>query len=192
MTHRTRRRLVALVAGSLFGLAAVTGTAHADTLLIPHAGVVTGGDLDESHTTYGGTIAFVGDSAWGFEVEGTYTPDFFGEDEAFDFTDNNVTTLMASILLGSGGDNGRLYLSAGAGLLKSRVADADEFFDVDSTDFGVSAGAGGMMFFGERLGARGDVRYFRNLADPESDDEFDIDFGDFSYWRATAGLVLRF
>ncbi|HET7746740.1 MAG TPA: outer membrane beta-barrel protein [Vicinamibacteria bacterium] len=192
MTHRIRFRFIALVGASVLAVLGTTRVAHADTLLIPHAGVVARGDLDESHTTYGGTIAFMGDSAWGLEIEGTYTPDFFGEDEAFDFTDNNVTTLMASVLLGTGGDGGRLYLSAGAGLLKSRVADADEFFDVDSTDFGVSAGVGGMAFFSDRFGVRGDVRYFRNLADPESDDEFDIDFGDFSYWRATGGLVLRF
>jgi len=49
-----------------------------------------------------------------------------------------------------------------------------------------------MGFFGKNLGIRGDVRYFRNLGDPEPDNEFDIDFGDFSFWRGTAGIVLKF
>ena len=35
-----------------------------------------------------------------------------------------------------------------------------------------------MGFFGDNLGVRGDVRYFRNLGDPEADNEFDIDFGE--------------
>ena len=36
------------------------------------------------------------------------------------------------------------------------------------------------------------MRYFRNLTDPEPDNEFDVDLGSFSFWRATGGLVIRF
>ena len=39
---------------------------------------------------------------------------------------------------------------------------------------------------------RGDLRYFRNLTDPEEDNEFDIYFGGFNLWRGTAGVVFRF
>jgi hypothetical protein len=49
-----------------------------------------------------------------------------------------------------------------------------------------------MGFLGNNLGLRGDVRYYRNLGDPEPDDEFYIDFGEFSFWRGTAGIVLKF
>ncbi len=56
----------------------------------------------------------------------------------------------------------------------------------------MTAGAGAMGFFSNNLGVRGDVRYFRNVGDPEADNEFDIDFGSFSFWRGTGGLVLRF
>ena len=44
-----------------------------------------------------------------------------------------------------------------------------------------------MGFFTDNFGVRGDVRYFRNFGDHEADNEFDIDFGDFSYWRGTGG-----
>jgi hypothetical protein len=184
------RNLSSLLA-MLVALAAAPG-AHADTMLSAHAGKVFGGDLNDSRTTYGGALTFMGDGAFGFEVEGAITPDFFGDADDF-LGENNVTTLMGNILLGSRfGESGRVYASVGGGLLKSRVEDIDEFFEVDSTDWGATAGVGAMAFFGGgNLGLRGDVRYFRNLGDPEPDNEFDIDFGDLDFWRATAGVTFR-
>ena len=175
---------------SLAALAAAPAV-HADTILSPHAGAVFGGDLNDTRGTYGGNLTFLGDGAFGFEIEGAYTPDFFGDNPAF--TDNNVSSLMANILLGSGfGDRGKVYAALGGGLLKTRVGTVDEFFDVDNTDFGVSAGVGAIGYVSDHVGLRGDVRYFRNLGDDEPDNEFDINFGDFSFWRATAGVAFRF
>jgi hypothetical protein len=42
------------------------------------------------------------------------------------------------------------------------------------------------------LGAQGDICYFHSLQDPEEDDEFDIDFGTFDFWRGTVGVTFRF
>ena len=174
------------------GMLAVSSVpAGAETILSPHVGAAFGGDLTERHTSYGLGILFLGESA-GFEVEGNITPNFYGGDDE-GFGDNNVTTLMANVLLGTRfGQDGRLYATIGGGLLKSRVQSADEFFDVSSTDFGVNGGVGALGFFSGNLGLRGDIRYFRNLSDPDADDDFDVDLGDFSYWRGTAALVLRF
>ena len=183
-------RLVLILTATLATLAAAP-TVHSDTMLSAHAGAAFGGDLDSSPATYGGALTFLGDGAFGFEIEGAYTPDFFG-DESIVFADNNVTSLMANILIGAGNDRGKVFATLGAGILKSRATDVDDFFDVDNTDFAASAGVGGIGFFADNLGVRGDVRYFRNLGDPEADNEFDIDFGEFSYWRGTAGIVLRF
>jgi hypothetical protein len=170
---------------------AAASPVQADTMISGHAGKAFGGDLGDSVTTYGGALTFMGDGSFGFEIEGAYTPDFFGND-AF-FVENNVSSLMASILLGSRfGESGRVFASVGGGLLKTRASDIDEFFDVDRNDFGMSAGVGAMGFLGNNLGLRGDVRYYRNLGDPEPDDEFDLDFGEFSFWRGTAGIVLKF
>ena len=184
-------RTVLSLSAALIALAAAP-TVHADTMISGHAGKAFGGDLNDSRTTYGGALTFMGDGAFGFEIEGAYTPDFFGDADDF-LGENNVTTLMGNILLGTRfGQTGRAYASVGGGLLKSRVEDIDQFFQVDSNAWGATAGVGGMGFFTRNLGVRGDVRYFRNLGDPEPDNEFDIDFGDFSYWRGTAGLVLKF
>jgi opacity protein-like surface antigen len=176
--------------------AALSGTATAETVITPYVGSVFGGDLstdfegieDESHLNYGASLAFLGDGVFGFEVDGSYTPDFFGE-----IGDNNVTTLMGNIVLSwPAGDSLRIYAVGGGGLLKSRVDDTDDFFDVDQNDWGIDAGGGVMFNFSERLGVRGDIRYFRNLTTREDPGIDEIDLGDFDYWRATAGLAIRF
>ena len=184
-------RTIISLSATLVALAAAPAV-HADTMISGHAGKVFGGDLNDSRTTYGGALTFMGDGVFGFEIEGAYTPDFFGNADDF-LGKNNVSTLMANILLGSKfGESGRVYASVGGGLLKSRAEDIGQFFDVSRNDFGVTGGVGAMGFFGKNLGVRGDVRYFRNIGDPEPDNEFDIDFGNFSYWRGTAGIVLKF
>src|SRR5262245_2112268 len=162
---------------------------RAETALTPFAGVAFGGRLDDSQFTYGGALAFRGNgTGFGFEVDFGYTPDFFATPG---LSDNNVATLMGNFLFLAGG-NTRLYAAVGAGLLKTRVRDADGFFDVDSSDFGFDVGGGLEIGLGEHVGLRGDLRYFRALTDPEPDDEFDIDLADLDFFRATAGLSLKF
>jgi hypothetical protein len=72
------------------------------------------------------------------------------------------------------------------------VQSDDQFFDVDSNDFGINVGGGLIGYFGDNVGLRADVRYFRDLSDPEPDDEFDIAFGRVSWWRAVGGITLKF
>jgi hypothetical protein len=42
------------------------------------------------------------------------------------------------------------------------------------------------------LGFRADIRDFRTLSDPQPDGELDVDLGSLDYWRATAGITLKF
>ena len=187
-------RIILILSATLATLAAAPAV-HSDTMLSGHAGAAFGGDLDDTDATYGGAITFMGDRLLGFEIEGAYTPDFFGGDggdAGFTFDENNVSTLMGHLLLGGGNERGRLFVSVGAGIQQARARDVEDFFDVDSTDFAASAGVGGMGFFSNNFGVRGDVRYFRSFGEDVGDDDFDLDFGDFSYWRGTAGLVFRF
>src|SRR5687768_1316843 len=93
-------RLILILSATLAALAAAPA-AHSDTILSGHAGWVFGGDLsDNTRGTYGGALTFMGDGAFGFEVEGAYTPSFFGDSDVV-FADNNVSSLMANILLGA-------------------------------------------------------------------------------------------
>ena len=182
-----------------------TPAARADTIITGYGGIVFGGDLDVvdgddddildfdgRHGVYGLNLAFMSDAALGFELDFAYSPDFFGGDDTVQ-PDNNLSTLMGNLVLNAPiAESGRIYLSAGGGLIRSRVDDANEFFEVDRNDFGVNAGVGLIIPLGESFGLRGDVRYFRNIGDPEADGEFDLDFGSFDFWRATGGLSIIF
>ena len=171
--------------------------ARADWLLTPYLGVTFGGDTEGQHITYGGSIGWMGAGVFGFEFDGAFAPDVFDTDDGVDLPirDSNATTLMANLILGApiGGAAGvRPYVSGGAGLIRSRVADVDEFFDVDDNSFGVNVGAGVMGFVRENFGIRGDVRYFRGVQDAELGSGIDLDLGAFDFWRGTFGVTFRF
>jgi opacity protein-like surface antigen len=76
--------------------------------------------------------------------------------------------------------------------MKTRLEDAGNLFSVDSNDFGINVGGGLIGSLSENLALRVDVRYFRDLQDPDPDDGFDVDFGNVDYWRAVGGITLKF
>ncbi len=81
-------RTVFSLSAMLVTLAAAPAV-HAETMLSGHAGWAFSGDLPDSRTTYGGALTFMGGGAFGFEIEGAYTPDFFGDSDDF-LGSNNV------------------------------------------------------------------------------------------------------
>jgi hypothetical protein len=182
----TRKFASAAAALAFFALPSI---AEAQTYLTPFVGGAFGGSTDDSKITYGGNISFVGGGPVGFGVDFGYTKDFFGS--RFDEGNNNVTTLMGNLIFITPGKP-RFYASGGIGLLKTRVADASSFLDVDSKDWGMNAGVGVYLIGDGAIGFNGDIRYIRRLTDPESDGEFDLDFGSLKYWRATAGVTFKF
>jgi len=173
-------------------LVSVAQVASAETVLTPFAGVAFGGATDKSNGTYGGALAFLGRST-GFEIEFGTTPHFFGDGESSGFfTKNDVVTVMGSLLLVTPGDEVKVYGTIGAGLMKTRLVDAADLFDVDSTDFGFGAGGGVIVFVGRTVGLRGDVRYLRSFSDLDGDGGPSLDLGPVEYWRAVGGISLRF
>ena len=103
---------------------------------------------------------------------------------------------MGNVIVGVpiGGTQGagvRPYFVGGLGLIQQRVQDADDLFNVTNDEFGMNIGGGVMGFATDHVGFRGDLRYFRAFTDPEEDNEFDIDFGSFDFWRATGGITFR-
>lgn len=182
-------------------LALAPGTARADWLLTPNIGGGFGGNASgREHLTYGASIGWMGAGIIGWEADFAYTPEFFeGDDDDPDFFntgDSNVTTVMGNVLLGVpiGGQTGagiRPYFVGGAGLMKTRVQDADELFDVDNNDFGINVGGGVMGFATDNVGFRGDIRYFRGFGEDSGNDQFDLDLSNFDYWRGTVGVTFR-
>jgi opacity protein-like surface antigen len=186
--------------------------ASADWLFTPFIGGNWGGsatfsddlgdfeDEFERRVNFGASLAWMGGGIAGFELDFGYSPNFFENttgDDDFEFGDNNVTTLMANLVIGvpAGGQVGpgfRPYASGGVGIIRSRIGDAEDLFDVSSNDWGFNVGGGVAGFFNDNVGLRGDIRYFRSLQDNEPDDEFDVSLSDFRFWRGTVGLVFRF
>lgn len=173
--------------------------ARADWLFTPSIGAGFGGDASgREHLTYGASIGWMGAGAFGWEADLAYTPEFFeADDDDFDAIDNsNVTSFMANVIVGVpiGGQTGggvRPYVSGGAGVMQSNVQGAEDLFEINNSEFGVNLGGGVMGFMTDHIGFRGDLRYYRALTDPEEDNEFDIDFGSFDFWRGTAGVTFR-
>jgi hypothetical protein len=192
--------------------AVVPARASADWLFTPFIGMNFGssvtfndafGDFDdefEKRGTFGASLAWMGAGAIGFELDFGYTPNFFETTEGegdFDYGDNNLTTFMANLVIGApiGGQSGpgiRPYASGGVGIIRSHIDDAFDLFDVSSNDWGFNAGAGIVGFFSDKVGIRGDIRYFRSLQDNEPDDELDIALGDLKFWRGSVGITFRF
>jgi hypothetical protein len=187
--------------------------ASADWLFTPFIGMNWGssvtfndvfGDREdefEKRVNFGASLAWMGAGVAGFEVDFGYAPNFFESTEGdadFDYGDNNLTTVMANLVLGApiGGQSGagiRPYASGGVGIIRSRINDAEDLFgDVSSDDWGFNVGAGITGFFADNVGIRGDVRYFRSLQDNEPDDELDVTLGDLRFWRGSVGVTFRF
>jgi opacity protein-like surface antigen len=201
----------------VFMMAAVApAKASADWLFTPFIGMNFGGsatfndafgdfeDEFEKRSTFGASLAWMSGGIGGFEIDFGYSPNFFESTEGdadFEYGDNNVTTIMANLVLGApiGGQSGigiRPYASGGIGLIRSHLSDAEDLFDdLTSNDLGINAGAGIAGFFSDKVGIRGDIRYFRSLKDdPDGDDDIDLDLalGSFKFWRGSVGITFRF
>jgi hypothetical protein len=206
------RKFAITSALALMVWAAAPAKASADWLFTPFFGMNWGGtagfnqvdsDFDddfERKMNFGAQLSWMGAGVLGFEVDFGYAPNFFENtagDNDFQFGDSNVTTLMANLKVGApiGGQHGagiRPYASGGVGLIKSRIDDPDDLFELNSTDWGLNVGGGVAGFFSDNIGLQGDVRYFRSLQDNQPDGDVDLALGSFSFWRGTVGLVFRF
>ena len=83
--------------------------------------------------------------------------------------DSNVSTFMANLMVAApAGTRGiRPYASGGIGIIRTKATSVGNFFDLDDNSFGVNVGGGIIGQFSDRVGLRGDVRYFRDLQDSE-------------------------
>jgi opacity protein-like surface antigen len=205
------RKCIAIASLVLLGSVAAPSKASADWLFTPFVGWNWGGtanllDVDdftdefEQKAMFGASLGWMGAGIVGFEVDFGYSPNFFQNTTGsgnFEFGDSNLTTLMGNLVIGVpiGGQHGpgfRPYAVGGVGIIKSSIGGADDLFNIDSTDFGIDVGAGAIFFFSDKVGLRGDVRYFRSLQDVEPIDDFNIGLAGFHFWRGTVGVTFRF
>lgn len=181
----TNRLATILILGALLSLA--PANAHADGLFTPWVGVNFANDPADGRTSFGITATGMGGGVIGGEFDFGYSPNFFGDENVFG--SNNVLTAVGNIVIGIplGGSRGfgfRPYGTAGVGLMRQK---ADVFEDVSSNEFGINAGGGAFLFFGDHVGMRGDLRYFR----AGFDDLNVLNTDKVDFWRASIGVTFR-
>lgn len=205
------RKLLLVSMLALLAFAAAPNRASADWYLTPFIGGNFGGSADfggnntlddelERRLDVGASLGWMGNGIAGFELDFGWSPNFFQNTTGpgnFKFGDSNVTTLMGNLVLGIpiGGQTGggvRPYVTGGAGLLRSNVSSSTFFNDLTSNDFGMNVGGGVHGYFNDRVGLRGDLRYFRLLQDNQPASGFDLGLADFNFWRASIGVTFRF
>ena len=143
---------------------------------------------------FGASLAFLGGGIFGIELDAAITPNFFdSSDDGVEIDDSNVSTVMGNLMLSAPASSTfRPYAVAGLGLIRARATSVGNVFDVDDNSFGMNVGGGIIGQFNDRVGMRGDVRYFRNFQDAEEGFDIDIDLGGFNFWRGSLGVVFRF
>jgi opacity protein-like surface antigen len=187
--------------------------ASADWTVTPFVGWNAGGSADVSGANgptvtskfdhkvdYGVSVAGMGAGVFGGEFDFGYSPNFFantsGSNSVQFANSSNVTTLTGNLIVGVpvGGHGAQIrpYAVGGVGLVRSNVQDAAGLFTVNTkNDFGFDVGAGVMGFFSQNVGLRGDVRYFRGF-NGSSDNVTGLGLSNFSFWRTSIGLALKF
>jgi opacity protein-like surface antigen len=123
---------------------------------------------------------------FGFEEEIAYAPSFFGKAPG---GDNGVLTLMSNVMLIIPAGRVRPYGLVGIGLIRPHMKFDATSLAVDKNAVGWDIGGGINIFVTPAIGLRGDIRHIRTL-EGVTLSIFSADKLDF--WRASAGLTMRF
>jgi len=190
-----RRAFKFLFLAAAMAVISIPTPAYADGFVSPFAGVnfATSTGINK-RGDYGVNAGWMGAGVAGVEVDFGYSPSYFGDDALIG--SNNVWDLMGNFIVGVpvGGQHGigiRPYATVGFGILKEHIAAAGTRPEISNNDPGVNVGGGLMGYFGDHVGLRGDVRYFRDVHSNTTSNSLLIDFGGFHYVRASIGIVFR-
>ena len=180
---------VALAAGA-------AGEVRAQGFVSPLVGYDFGGDsgcasvttCQEKNLNVGVAVGALG-SFLGFEEEFADARHFFGDAPGLT---SSVVTLMSNVMVVPTIGPVRPYALAGVGLIKSHVSlTPSSLLTTDNNTVGWDVGGGLIVFLGEHVGVRGDLRHFHGLKDfaplGVTVNGAKLDFG-----RVAAALVLKF
>jgi hypothetical protein len=155
----------------------------------------SGPTVGEKKVTFGASTMLLSDSFFGVEADIEHTPQFFGPGERETISGSAVTTLTGNVIIAVPKaitqESLRPYVVAGVGLIHARVTTQVGLLDTKSNLLGLDIGGGVVGFVSPRAGARFELRHFKNLTDDASG-AVTIGGTKLSFWRLTAGLVLRY
>ena len=151
--------------------------------------------VGEKKVTFGVSSMLLSDNFLGIEADFDQTPQFFGPGFQRTVTGSGVTTLTGNVIIAVPKaitqESLRPFVVAGLGLMHARVSTQVGLLDTKSNLLGLDLGGGVIGFVSPRAGARFELRHFKNLTDDASG-AITIGGTKLSYWRLTAGLVLRY
>ena len=196
-----RRRLAVAL---LLCVCAPVTKASADWLIIPFLGTSFAGETTflvleagaGSRMTLGGSVALIGSGILGIEADIAHTPRFFeGDDPLGLVLSSRVTTVSGNLILAAPlsltRESLRPYLVGGLGLLQARASDAARLFPLDEDRLGLTVGGGAIGFVSDVTGLRFDVRHIKVVSGADGPLARE-GVSRLSFWRASAGLVIRY
>ena len=183
---------ILILAAALLGYSALP--AQAQGFISPFAGYNFGGDsancvslqnCEEKRLNLGVSFGTT-HGIFGFEEDFAYARDFFGKTPG---GNNAMLTVMSNLMLVVPAGPIQPYALIGLGLMRPHLQFDAVSLALDKNALGYDIGGGLNIFLGHAIGVRGDVRHLRTLQD--------VTLGVFSnaqidFWRASAGLTLRF
>jgi hypothetical protein len=184
-------------------LAPDAARAQTDLMIVPFVGVKISGHASivpaeatagQKKLTFGLSSLVLTDKFLGVEADLEHTPEFFGPGDRQLITSSVVTTLTGNIVIAVPKaitqESLRPYIVSGVGLMHARVSTTAGLLDTKSNLLGLDIGGGVIGLVSPRAGARFELRHFKNL----TNDARAITIGGtrLSFWRLTAGLVLRY
>jgi hypothetical protein len=200
---------LAAVRAAILGAVVVLfpSAASADWLYAPFIGAAFGGStalLDLERGASSTQIVFGGSAGWwssgiiGVETDFAYAPRFFERDNLAGLVvDSNVLTWSGNVVvampLSVTRESLRPYLVGGLGWMHISIEEGrivfPEFLGARNS-VGMNLGGGVVGFISQRTGVRFELRHFRSLErteHPVTRENMSL----LSFWRATAGVVIR-
>jgi hypothetical protein len=180
--------------------------AAADWLITPFIGTTFGGQsavvqfdsdaVQAKHLLFGASVIWLSDRILGFEADAAFVPGIFEDDNSLNLVESSYgTTLTGSVVttlpLSITRESLRPYLLGGAGLVRATQEDPACIFECETlSEAALQLGGGVIGFINDRTGLRFDLRQtrtFRRDEGPLGDRRAKL-----SFWRATAGVVIRY
>jgi len=195
-----RRLAVAL----LLFLVTPSATAHADWHVTPFLGNSFKAETSflifdkglARRLSLGASVAFLSGGVIGLEAEVGHTPQFFeGNDPLGLVVSSRVTTVSGNVIVTAPltitRESLRPYLALGLGLMQARSSHVAGVLPLNEGLLAMNVGVGAIGFLTDRTGLRFDLRHFRGLGTPDAASTGEVN-SRLSFWRATAGVTLRY
>ena len=138
----------------------------------------------------GASLAWMGSVA-GVELDAGDAPTFLQGRPALPLDNRNVFTLMGNGIVQFPTAARRIhpYVVGGIGVIHTKITTPDDTVLVEDENFGVNVGAGLTAWLNDRIGVRGDLRYFRAIRNDDATATADtLEVSELKFLRFTVGV----